>query len=219
MQPVAYLRAAITGQGGSRYELVVDGAINLHAYEARGIRTSHARLLKTTDHLGAAGTAYAFSISDNGMTIAGAAMLGRKSRHGDGIVLLGLVLEDSDSGEPGLAIDLLTLINSDGEVYVIEVHDEALPAEPTLQGNYPNPFNAVTIIGFYLPEQQAVELTIYNLLGQQVTTLVDIELGTGYHEVRWKSIDRHGHPLPSGLYFARFLTASTSQTTKLMLLK
>ena len=117
------------------------------------------------------------------------------------------------------ADELVTLIDRAGKVFRVDVAYGSVPAEPRLKNNYPNPFNGSTMIGFSLPKAQRVELSIYNLLGQKVATLVDSELETGFHEVRWNSIDRQGHPLPSGVYFARFLTASTSQTSKLLLIK
>jgi hypothetical protein len=75
------------------------------------------------------------------------------------------------------------------------------PAEYALQQNYPNPFNPTTTIQFDLPEQAYVTLKIYNLLGQEVSTLVSHELmDDGEQEV-----DFDANYLPSGVYFYRIV--------------
>jgi M6 family metalloprotease-like protein len=67
--------------------------------------------------------------------------------------------------------------------------------------NYPNPFNSDTVISFTLPENAEVRLTIFNVLGQEVRTLVDGRVEAGYRQLNWDSNDRFGKQLPSGMYF------------------
>ncbi len=88
-----------------------------------------------------------------------------------------------------------------------------------LDRNYPNPFNPKTTIGFELPAPSWVRLSILNILGQRVRSLVDRELPVGPHTVVWNGRDEHGDPVASGVYFYRLETADRSATRKLVLLK
>jgi len=77
----------------------------------------------------------------------------------------------------------------------------------SLAQNYPNPFNPVTVIVYYLPDlgyQPAeVELTIFNLLGKQVRTLVKERQYPGEHRAIWDGKDDEGNDVASGIYFYR----------------
>ncbi len=91
-----------------------------------------------------------------------------------------------------------------------------LPGEFSLFPNYPNPFNPTTSIRFALPRQAHVTLAVYNILGEKVMELVNGEVETGYHEVRFD-----GSPLFQGLgvYFYRMEAGAFVQIQKSMLLK
>ncbi|MCF7796925.1 MAG: FG-GAP-like repeat-containing protein [Lentisphaeria bacterium] len=89
-----------------------------------------------------------------------------------------------------------------------------LPTEFALRNIYPNPFNPTATVDFALPEPAEVSIVIYNILGQQVTTLVNTQLPAGYHKVRW-----HGENAAAGIYFCRMQVANFSQTRKILLLK
>jgi hypothetical protein len=93
-----------------------------------------------------------------------------------------------------------------------------LPEEFALRQNYPNPFNPATTIEFILPRRSEVRLTIYNLLGQEVTTLVDGVESAGYHAVQWDGRDSHGQSVAGGIYFYRINTGGNLFKTKKMLL-
>ncbi|HWR82159.1 MAG TPA: T9SS type A sorting domain-containing protein [Candidatus Deferrimicrobium sp.] len=90
-----------------------------------------------------------------------------------------------------------------------------LPASYALYQNYPNPFNPATHILFTTPRNGHVSITIYNVLGQRVTTLVDEQLPAGEHEVTWAGVNHNGVPVASGIYFYR-LVAETYVSTKTM---
>ncbi|MEW5795915.1 MAG: T9SS type A sorting domain-containing protein [Candidatus Zixiibacteriota bacterium] len=94
-----------------------------------------------------------------------------------------------------------------------------LPTAYALAQNYPNPFNPETTIEFSLPTPSAVELTVYNVLGQQVITLVSGEYPAGEHRVIWNGDDDSGVPVASGIYLYRLTVGSTVLTRKMMLLK
>jgi len=94
-----------------------------------------------------------------------------------------------------------------------------LPETFALRQNYPNPFNPVTNLKFELPEKADVKLVIYNLMGQQVTTLVNRELKAGYHNVLWKGTDTFGRPMSSGVYIYRIKADNYTSSKKMLLLK
>ena len=74
-----------------------------------------------------------------------------------------------------------------------------------LQGNWPNPFNANTTIGFELPEARSLQLVIYDILGQRVRELYSgNNMGAGYHQIIWDGLDDQGQPSASGIYIYRF---------------
>ncbi len=75
------------------------------------------------------------------------------------------------------------------------------PEAFALYQNYPNPFNEETIIAFDLSQRSRVTLTIYNMIGQEVITLVDGLLSPGKKEIRWKARDNFGNKVASGIYF------------------
>jgi hypothetical protein len=80
--------------------------------------------------------------------------------------------------------------------------------------NYPNPFNPTTKIQYQLPELSKVKLTVYDMLGREIKTLVNEEKPAGSYEVKFD-----GTGLPSGIYFYRIETGKFSDTKKFILLK
>jgi hypothetical protein len=91
---------------------------------------------------------------------------------------------------------------------------ETLPTEITLRQNYPNPFNPSTIIEFALPSATQVELTVYDMLGRRVQTLVDDQLNAGIHRVNWNATS-----YSSGVYLYRLKAGDTVVTRRMMLVK
>jgi flagellar hook assembly protein FlgD len=77
----------------------------------------------------------------------------------------------------------------------------------SLEPNYPNPFNATTAIVYSLPNIGAqpapVRLTVYNILGEKVKSLVDDNQQPGRHIAYWDGTDQQGQPVASGVYFYR----------------
>ena len=94
-----------------------------------------------------------------------------------------------------------------------------LPGEFSLQPNYPNPFNAQTVIGYTLPRASHVEVAIYNILGQRVRTLIDEIQPAGHHHVQWDGSDDGGRPLASGLYFCRMRAEEFTEARKMVLMQ
>jgi photosystem II stability/assembly factor-like uncharacterized protein len=81
--------------------------------------------------------------------------------------------------------------------------EQAIPTSFALDQNYPNPFNPTTKIQFALPVNATVSLRIYNLLGQEVATLVDESRQAGYHEMQWNGSNQYGSQVATGVYFYR----------------
>ena len=104
------------------------------------------------------------------------------------------------------------------EETVLKILSE-IPEEFSLSQNYPNPFNPLTKIDFSLPKTGRVVITIYNLLGQEVTTLINERLDYGYHTVTWQGTDRMGRPVGSGVYFSELKADGNRKTRKMLLLK
>jgi hypothetical protein len=86
---------------------------------------------------------------------------------------------------------------------VLSAGDEPVPSAFSLRQNYPNPFNPSTTIGFTLGAQSDVRLTVYNLIGQEMTTLVNGVMPAGVHNVAWSGFDAAGRALSSGVYLYR----------------
>ena len=90
----------------------------------------------------------------------------------------------------------------------------SLPQHYSLHPNYPNPFNPTTMIDFELPRAAQVTLKVYNLLGQEVATLVDGKIRAGTYQVPFDATH-----LSSGVYFYRLSTSTQSETRKMVVLK
>ncbi len=88
-----------------------------------------------------------------------------------------------------------------------------------LYPNYPNPFNSGTTIRFDLPEISDVKLKIYNLIGQEIITLVNEVLPAGQHTITWDGRHQTGEAVGSGVYWLRMETAKFSQIKKMLLVK
>jgi len=83
----------------------------------------------------------------------------------------------------------------------VEETENVLPDSYTLKQNYPNPFNPSTTIEFSLPAVSDVKISIYNILGQEVVTLLNEQRSAGNHSVVWNARDSYGTRLSSGIYF------------------
>jgi len=99
---------------------------------------------------------------------------------------------------------------------------EDLPAgpAPVLLQNVPNPFNPQTLIAFHLPAAAVVELTVHDLAGRRVRTLLDRRsLSAGSHDAVWNGRDEGDRPVPAGAYFYTLKTSSTRATRSMILVK
>lgn len=141
-------------------------------------------------------------------------------------------LNNPSSGNPGWYY--LTTSTSSGSVaalYVIRatistgpvgVDDnliELIPSAYNLEQNYPNPFNPETVISFSLPKAGNVKIKIYDVLGNEIRTLIDEERLAGKHNIYWNSTDNFGKRVSSGVYFYTIIADNFTQTKKMVLMK
>lgn len=96
---------------------------------------------------------------------------------------------------------------------------ELLPTKYDLSQNYPNPFNPVTTIRYELPVTGKVVLKVYNILGQEVATLVQGIQERGRYQVQWNSTNRYGTRVSSGVYIYRINAGKFQRVKKMMLVK
>lgn len=94
-----------------------------------------------------------------------------------------------------------------------------IPTVFALSQNYPNPFNPTTSIDFALSERAFVSITLWDLLGREIRTLVSETRDAGLYTTHWDGKDRFGNELPSGVYLYTMRAGSFVQTKKMMLMK
>ena len=150
------------------------------------------------------------------------------------VVAHGDAVSDGELGlrlvfRPTTEIASTTLEITDNQTYdnALGFNRLALPAPVSLQtrpavfslaDNYPNPFNPTTTLQYALPQAADVALTVYNVLGQPVRTLVAERQAAGRYAVEWDATNDQGHSLSSGLYFYRLQAGGDFREVKKMLL-
>jgi len=97
--------------------------------------------------------------------------------------------------------------------------DGVLPQEFVLYPNYPNPFNAGTLVSFSLPRPATATVAVYDVLGRRIHTLTDQTFPAGKHSVRWEGTDDQNRSVASGVYFIVFHGGPDFKVQKSVLLK
>ena len=107
------------------------------------------------------------------------------------------------------------------ETCVLVSNDESnqLPTAFSLYNNYPNPFNPMTTIRYNLPDDALVNITIYDMMGRVVKTLINDQQTTGYRSLQWNATNDNGAPVSAGLYLYTIEAGQFRQTNKMVLLK
>jgi hypothetical protein len=113
-------------------------------------------------------------------------------------------------------IELITISNPSDS---LEEESETTPKDFQLDQNFPNPFNSETQIRYFLPKRCNVRLTVYNLAGRRIRTLVKGRKEAGLAEVRWDAKDDYGMLVASGVYFYELRAEGFTETKKALLLK
>ena len=117
-----------------------------------------------------------------------------------------------------LADEEAQAIPSEVKSVPVAIHN-TLPTTYALSQNYPNPFNPETVIDFQLPQESHVNLTIFNMLGQEIRRLMDEKKSGGYYKVVWDGKSEVGESVASGVYFYSLKAGHFSSIKKMMLLK
>ncbi|MCH7755307.1 T9SS type A sorting domain-containing protein [candidate division KSB1 bacterium] len=102
---------------------------------------------------------------------------------------------------------------------VTEPFGASLPNEFALAQNYPNPFNPATVITYDLKKRVRVGISVYNLLGQKIETLVDAIQDRGIYLIRWHGTDSSQKIVPSGVYILQMRAGDFAATRKMLFLK
>ncbi len=115
----------------------------------------------------------------------------------------------------------LKQVDNDGSVnYSAEISVNLKPMQGGIRLSvYPNPFNSMTLINFYVNEENRVSIWVFDLLGRTLKTLWQGELQPGWHQQKWQGVDQSGAALPSSIYFVRMQIGNKSIMQKVMLLR
>jgi len=106
-----------------------------------------------------------------------------------------------------------------GREMAVKEMGKSVPETFSLEQNYPNPFNLETRIRFTLPNAGNVKLTVYNIRGERVKTLVDRHKPAGIYYVRWNGTNSEGKEMASGVYFYKLQMGSNVQVKRMLLMK
>ena len=101
----------------------------------------------------------------------------------------------------------------------LSIIKDMIPLTYALYNAYPNPFNPVTTLRYDLPENALVTITIYNMMGRKVNTLVSNHQTTGNKSIQWNATNSVGQTVSAGMYFYSIQAGEFRQTKKMVLLK
>ncbi|MFQ6608765.1 MAG: T9SS type A sorting domain-containing protein [Fidelibacterota bacterium] len=101
----------------------------------------------------------------------------------------------------------------------IETPFETVPLDFTITATYPNPFNSSVTIQFEMYREEDISIRVFDLLGQEVRTLLSGKIILGKHTISWDGVDNGGKKVSSGIYFYRLTSEQGIRTRKLVVLK
>ena len=135
------------------------------------------------------------------------------------------VIDETATGSLDFSVEDL-IISGPGGIQIVaqclvSIIDIGLPAptEFSLKQNFPNPFNPTTSIRYDIAETANAQLIIYNMLGQEVRTLVSGKQDVGYYEVSWNGLNDAGQPVATGIYIYHLQAGHYSKTMKMAFIK
>ena len=105
------------------------------------------------------------------------------------------------------------------EAIELSIDKAVIPDLYALHQNYPNPFNPTTKISYDLPDASVVSLSIYDLMGREIRTLINSEQSAGFKNIQWNATDNLGKSVPAGMYIYTIEAGQFRQTRKMVLLK
>ena len=101
----------------------------------------------------------------------------------------------------------------------LALENDFIPLKYILHQNYPNPFNPITTLQYDLPENGLVNVTVYDMLGRQVKTLINQTQDAGFKSVVWNATNDYGKPVSAGIYLYQIQAGENISTKKMVLLK
>jgi hypothetical protein len=126
---------------------------------------------------------------------------------------------NSFGGWPPDGMDDYATIKYTQSTEVTENNPQNFPNHLYLSPNYPNPFSDLTEICYGVSQKTAVNISVYNAVGQHVKTLVDDSKAPGFYRISWNGTDNVGQSLAKGIYFVRMITDELVETEKLILVR
>ena len=131
-----------------------------------------------------------------------------------GVYSAGISVNSNDPDQGAVIIPLSLTVNG-----MSSENESLLPAEFALHQNYPNPFNPQTKIRYDLPENSMVNITVYDMLGREVKTLVNQAQDAGFKSIIWDATNDYGKAISAGIYLYQIQAGDYIHTQKMVLLK
>ena len=104
-------------------------------------------------------------------------------------------------------------------VWLLTEIDSGIPGRYIMAQNYPNPFNPNTAIYYSLPNESAVTITVYDMLGKEINQLISQKQPSGKHSIQWNGTDCDGNPVSAGIYLYQIQAGDFVQSKKMVLMK
>ena len=217
--PAARIVLIAENDGYETYALMVTGVAGIKGYDVALPAAVSAAAISVKSGLSEYGRIRQFTFTDAGQGRWVSALVGRRSlADGPQITLLTMTVP-AGFAINDLRFDHISIVDGRGRYLFLPAASPPVPVSYALHQNYPNPFNPATTLRFELPAPGAIQLTIFNLLGAEVATLVDGFTEAGSHSVNWAGRDATGRVVPAGIYFARLVTPNFTKSIKMILLK
>jgi surface protein len=105
------------------------------------------------------------------------------------------------------------------ELCELSIYKAQIPNDFIIHQNYPNPFNPITILRYDLPKDEFVTITVYDMLGRQVKTLINGLQSSGYKSIQWNATNNQSQPVSAGVYLYKIQAGDFVDTKKMILLK
>jgi hypothetical protein len=207
--------ATLSAQAASRYEMppaAPDGALN--------VRYATGRMVEVYPSVPEAGKDNSYAIMIQGAVYP--LTVKWESARGSAQQIALLALNGKDTKTLGIVEGTGKVTINDAGVTKLALkvtEGLAVPKEFALSQNYPNPFNPTTHFSVDIPKASSVDITVYDVLGRRIATLMSGEQEAGYHIMEWDSKDSHGLAVPSGMYMVRMTAGDFSAVRKIMLMK
>lgn len=223
--PIVRLLKVEETQSQITYSLNIENYSYLHSYAAElQYSASDYTLLYWNDFLQGNSTLTFDRDKKSGSTLV-RATIGNQVEENSNSTLLTFTLKKNTTSADNPSIKKLTLIDVFGNeiapkvITDVEEQTQPVPVKFGLRQNYPNPFNPVTNLQFDLPKQADIRLTVYDILGRKVKTLIKGKLEAGTHIIQWNGRNEQDNQVSSGMYFYELHTKEFHAVKKMLLMR